>query len=104
MATYAGDANLDGEVDGADVDIWKLNVGTTGSGVWELADFNYDGEVDGADVDIWKLKVGSSLALLGLSTGGTGLSIVPEPGTLILLVTGLLGLLCYAWRQRKRAA
>jgi hypothetical protein len=108
MATYAGDANLDGEVDGADVDIWKLNVGTTGSGVWELADFNYDGEVDGADVDIWKLKVGSSLALppgggAGLSGGGMSLSasIVPEPGTLILLVTGLLGLLGYAWRKRK---
>jgi autotransporter-associated beta strand protein len=29
MATYAGDANLDGEVDGADVDIWKLNVGSS---------------------------------------------------------------------------
>jgi hypothetical protein len=56
--------------------------------------------VDGADVDIWKLKVGSSLAL---PPGGAGLSasIVPEPGTLILLVTGLLGLLCYAWRKRK---
>jgi hypothetical protein len=26
---------------------------------------------------------------------------VPEPGTLILMVTGLIGLLCYAWRKRK---
>ncbi len=26
---------------------------------------------------------------------------IPEPGTLALLVTGLLGLLCYAWRKRK---
>ena len=28
-------------------------------------------------------------------------SVVPEPGTLVLLATGLIGLLCYAWRKRK---
>lgn len=27
--------------------------------------------------------------------------VVPEPGTLVLVATGLLGLLCYAWRKRK---
>jgi autotransporter-associated beta strand protein len=80
------DFNLDGQVDGADLDLWRLNVGSSGDDVtWDMADFNYDGEVDGADVDVWKLNVGSSLGLLGLSTGGTGLSIVPEPGTLALL-------------------
>ena len=26
---------------------------------------------------------------------------VPEPGTIVLLTTGLVGLLCYAWRKRK---
>ncbi len=26
---------------------------------------------------------------------------VPEPGTLVLLATGLIGLLCYAWRKQK---
>ena len=26
---------------------------------------------------------------------------VPEPGTMILLLTGFFGLLCYAWRKRK---
>ena len=29
---------------------------------------------------------------------------VPEPGTIALLATGLLGLLCYAWRRQKRTA
>jgi hypothetical protein len=28
-------------------------------------------------------------------------SLVPEPGTLVLLATCLVGLLCYAWRKRK---
>ena len=27
--------------------------------------------------------------------------IIPEPGTLVLLSTALIGLLCYAWRRRK---
>jgi hypothetical protein len=26
---------------------------------------------------------------------------VPEPGTIVLLITGMLGLVCYAWRKRK---
>lgn len=26
---------------------------------------------------------------------------IPEPGTLIIMATGMLGLLCYAWRKRK---
>jgi hypothetical protein len=28
-------------------------------------------------------------------------AVVPEPGTLALLATGLIGLLAYAWRKRK---
>lgn len=27
--------------------------------------------------------------------------VIPEPGTIALLVAGLVGLLCYAWRKRK---
>ncbi len=28
-------------------------------------------------------------------------TVIPEPSTFVLLVTGLIGLLCYAWRKRK---
>ncbi len=31
----------------------------------------------------------------------TSTVMIPEPGTLALLATGLIGLLCYAWRKRK---
>lgn len=39
----------------------------------------------------------SQLAVLS----GMSIATVPEPGTLVLACTGLLGLLCYAWRKRR---
>ena len=39
------------------------------------------------------------------SPGGAGfISIVPEPASLVLMATGLLGLLGYTWLRSKRAA
>jgi len=29
------------------------------------------------------------------------LTLVPEPGTIVLLLSGLVGLICYAWRKRQ---
>ena len=50
--TYAGDANLDGAIDGADygaIDNWVQFPGTTG---FFNGDFNFDGVIDGADYGI----------------------------------------------------
>ena len=37
----------------------------------------------------------------GVANFSASFQTVPEPGMLVLLATGLLGLLCYAWRKRK---
>jgi hypothetical protein len=53
--------------------------------------------------------VGGALAVSGpaevcfdnIRLDGAPLGVTPEPGTLAILVSGLIGLLCYAWRKRK---
>ena len=93
MATYAGDFNLDGVVDNADMDIWKMNFG--GGTDWQMGDANYDGVINGLDRDLWQQNLGKP-ALQGSGAAAA----VPEPGTLAMLVAGLIGLLAYAWRRR----
>jgi hypothetical protein len=44
--------------------------------------------------------VAYGLDMTGLFASVT-LTAVPEPGTIVLLCSGLVGLLCYAWRKRK---
>jgi autotransporter-associated beta strand protein len=102
MATYVGDANLSGTVDVADLTALLNNYNKTGM-VWADGNFNYDvdGVVNVADLTAllnnYNKSVGGSV-MAGLSVGG---SAVPEPGTVVLLSTGLLGLLAYAWRKQK---
>ena len=58
MPGLAGDANLDGRVDGSDVTIlaanWQAGVpnGDPANVTWSMGDFNFDGRVDGSDVTI----------------------------------------------------
>jgi hypothetical protein len=40
--------------------------------------------------------------LFGFWDSSNPLPTIPEPGSLVLLGTGLIGLLCYAWRKRRR--
>jgi hypothetical protein len=50
--TYAGDANLDGVVDGGDYGVIDNNVQIPGSSGYFNGDFNYDGVIDGGDYGI----------------------------------------------------
>ncbi len=86
----AGDANLDGNVDGQDFIIWNTNKFDVTSD-WTRADFNANGVVDGQDFIIWNTNKFLSSATV---------EIVPEPA----LSHALLGLLAGAFLRRKGPA
>jgi hypothetical protein len=50
--------------------------------------------------DAWTVG-GNYYVQLGTDGSGVEATTIPEPGTLILLAAGLIGLLCYAWRKRR---
>ena len=87
-----GDANLDGAVNGADLNIVLSNYNRTGV-TWAQGDFNGDGSVNGADLNIVLSNYNQSLSV---QSGAA----VPEPAALMLLATGLLSLLAFAWRTK----
>ncbi|MBU4272353.1 MAG: PEP-CTERM sorting domain-containing protein [Planctomycetes bacterium] len=53
----------------------------------------FDNFLDGGPYSAWWMSY-RELDVSGTPT-------IPEPSTLVLLATGLIGLLCYAWRKRK---
>jgi autotransporter-associated beta strand protein len=105
-ATYYGDANLSGIVDGTDygrIDNGFLSGGTlTG---WYNGDFNYDGVINGSDYTLIDnafnsqgVSLASQIATPTAELGGST-SAVPEPTTLGLLGISAIGLL--GRRRRK---
>ena len=76
-----GDASLDGRVDIADLGAVATYYGQSNKN-WKQGDFNFDGIVDIADLG----------AIATNWQAGTGAGPIPEPGTLVLLAVGAVGL------------
>jgi fibronectin-binding autotransporter adhesin len=110
IAVY-GDADLSGTVGASDLSTVLTNFGL--AGVWSAGDFDYSGIVGASDLSAVLTNFGQTLpSSLDISPyrldadairalGAAGITVVPEPGTLVLLAAGLIGLLAYAWRPRK---
>ena len=92
LKTQLGDANLDGTVDGVDLQRFELSYGQTGG--WYDGDFNGNGTTDGSDFLTWQRNSGNSGAGLAAST-----KTIPEPTTISLLGFGAFALSCC---RRKR--
>jgi fibronectin-binding autotransporter adhesin len=110
-----GDATLDGTVN--IYDLGQVLANYNKSGVWATGDFNYDGTVNIYDLGNVLANYNKSLSLSGVNINpadysgldgegiaalqGAGVHVVPEPGTLALLVAAAVGLLAYARRRRR---
>jgi hypothetical protein len=109
--TLLGDADLNGVVNAVDFGILAANF-NHGSTAWDQGDFNYQGVVNAVDFGYLAANfnegasgtsVGPSAlndpALVAFATANGLMADVPEPGSIIILAGGSLGLMA---RSRRR--
>jgi autotransporter-associated beta strand protein len=98
MYTYAGDADLNGKLDGDDYFRIDSNINVAGAHGWVNGDFDYSGKINGDDYFILDSNLGRQGAAFSTSASG-GIAPVPEPAS------GLTGLAISAMalcRRRRR--
>ncbi len=88
-----GDYNNDGFVNAADYTVWRNHLGD--SDETSLNNNGDGGDVGPSDYTFWKQHFGDSNP--GAGGGGLGSNAVPEPGTLVMLLT--LVSACGFWRS-----
>jgi hypothetical protein len=112
--TLAGDANLDGFVNGEDFTILASNFNQNVTG-WDQGDFNYDGTVNGEDFTLLAANfnqgvsggaAAGDMAALDAFAAANGISLpttsssVPEPATAAMMVMAGMGIL----HRRRRSS
>lgn len=90
--TLYGDANLDGQVNFADLVTVAQNYGVTGTAQWNLGDFDYDGNVGFSDLVKVAQNYGASIlppaaSPMFIDDWQRAQDTVPEPITLLLPLT-----------------
>ena len=78
------------------MNILLAHYNTTGD-TWATGDLNYDGKTNALDLNILLARYNTSLP-----PGVSGVTLFPEPGTLVLLAAGVFGLLAYAGASGSR--
>ena len=91
-STWIGDANLDGQVNAADLNALALNWRSTAAAGWSQGDFTGDEIVDASDLNMLALNWRSGVA------AAASASAVPEPSSITLLLLGLCALVRRAGR------
>ena len=90
--TFIGDANIDGQVNAADLNSLALNWRADDAGSWEQGDFNGDGHVNAIDLN--------ELAL-NWRSGAVTTAAVPEPSSSLPLAFAVV-VLCVCSRSGMR--
>lgn len=99
----AGDANLDGLVDAADVAVFAQSYGALSGGRWEDGDFDGDGAVTLGDLALLASHLPVAEVNQATQTEPkTDLVATPEPGGMVLAVASMTALLGAGWLLRRK--